>query len=766
MDFESLEDDLPVDTEQDNLFFHIGGDDIGGSGPKVPSDPTDRDAPGGSDRRASVEDELDEDPGCVEDFPGVAQVYREDMEASSQYALLSHSKQNPYHPFTNQMEWKLAKWAKDTQQGRTGLAKLLSVPGVAHCLSLTFHNARALNQVIDHELPCHPPLRKVPICLAGTHETFHLYHCNVMECIHELWRRPLLCVNQMYAPQKHFTDNRDCDQLRNELNTGEWWWKTQLKLPHSMTVIPIIFSSDKTQLSVFSGDHSTYPVYMTIGNIPKPMRCKPSSGAQVLVGYLPTVDLEASDLSIQAAHIAPAHLFYKAMGVIVQSIIDPGKDGVMLTGADGKVRKCFPILACYVADYQEQCLVACTQYGATDPKSHTTKADFGANQTGYPRLTAETLRDLKEAQQIPTHSAATNFLKQVGLIDVPEPFWAPLPHTDIHEVLTPNILHQLYQGLVKHVIRWLEKIIGPTKLDARIQHLPPAHALCHFKDGITHLTHVSGTEHKQMCKQILGCIIGVVPVEVVKATCALLDFVYLAQCKNHSQETFKFLQHALNEFHRYKAVFLKVGARSANNMNLPKLKLLQHYVCSINLFRTTDNYNMEAAECLHIDYAKDTFQATNKKEDYIKQMTLWLERCEKVYSFASHVDWHLNGQTTHTTQRPNTPNTLAVAFNTLAHAYGATSFPHWSFVQPVDINLLRQSINVWWRLKFCNANLWLPSIKQLEDTVHATPTRTTRASQVHHAQFDTILVQHSPGHSTGIKGVCQLFQGSKLGPPF
>ncbi|KAJ7483045.1 hypothetical protein B0H11DRAFT_1689911, partial [Mycena galericulata] len=53
------------------------------------------------------------------------------------------------------------------------------------------------------------------------------------------------------------------------------------------TIIPILLSSDKTQLTVF-GNRSAYPVYMTIGNIPKEIRRKPSRQAYVLLAYLPT----------------------------------------------------------------------------------------------------------------------------------------------------------------------------------------------------------------------------------------------------------------------------------------------------------------------------------------------------------------------------------------------------------------------------------------------------------------------------------------------
>ena len=55
------------------------------------------------------------------------------------------------------------------------------------------------------------------------------------------------------------------------------------------TVIPVIVSSAKTQLTHFHGK-VVYPVYLTIGNVPKNIHHKPSCRAQVLVGYIPTSD--------------------------------------------------------------------------------------------------------------------------------------------------------------------------------------------------------------------------------------------------------------------------------------------------------------------------------------------------------------------------------------------------------------------------------------------------------------------------------------------
>ena len=105
---------------------------------------------------------------------------------------------------------------------------ILSNGQVVTRLGLSYSNARALNQIIDHELPDRPPWRKVPICLQGSEDTFYLYHRDVMECLRALWSKPSLCGDRMYAPQKQFADHHHHEQLRNEMNTGDWWWKTQV----------------------------------------------------------------------------------------------------------------------------------------------------------------------------------------------------------------------------------------------------------------------------------------------------------------------------------------------------------------------------------------------------------------------------------------------------------------------------------------------------------------------------------------------------------
>jgi len=46
------------------------------------------------------------------------------------------------------------------------------------------------------------------------------------------------------------------------------------------------------------------------------------------------------------------------------------------------------------------------------------------------------------------------------------PFWATLPLVDVFISITPDILHQMLQGMMKHLIHWLVGIFGPSTINA------------------------------------------------------------------------------------------------------------------------------------------------------------------------------------------------------------------------------------------------------------------------------------------------------------
>ncbi|KIY61006.1 hypothetical protein CYLTODRAFT_316810, partial [Cylindrobasidium torrendii FP15055 ss-10] len=150
--------------------------------------------------------------------------------------------------------------------------------------------------------------------------------------------------------------------------TAEWWWKIQDLLPEGHTLGALIVSTDKTQLTVFSGSKQAYPVYLTLGNIPSALRRKPSEQACILLGYLP-VEKIPKKCGISKDEVSGRYqrLFHAAMTELFRPLVDAGKNGIKMVSGDGQETILHPILAAYVADYPEQCLVTCSK-SKTCPK--------------------------------------------------------------------------------------------------------------------------------------------------------------------------------------------------------------------------------------------------------------------------------------------------------------------------------------------------------------------------------------------------------------
>jgi hypothetical protein len=92
----------------------------------------------------------------------------------------------------------------------------------------------------------------------------------------------------------------------------------------------------------------------------------------------------------------------------------------------------------------------------------------------------------------------------------------------------------------------------------------------------------------------------------------------------------------------HKAVFVELGIRE--DFNIPKFHAIQHYINTLRALGGADGYNTEFSERLHIDYAKEAYRASNKR-DYIEKMALWLQRQEAINFHSAYITWtHKNAK--------------------------------------------------------------------------------------------------------------------------
>ncbi|VDC05421.1 unnamed protein product, partial [Peniophora sp. CBMAI 1063] len=380
--------------------------------------------------------------------------------------------------------------------------------------------------------------------------------------------------------------------------------------------------------------------------------------------------------------------------------------------------------------------------------------------------------------------------QDAGVKPITNPFWKDWDYADIHQALTPDILHQLYQGMVKHLIVWLKHVYGEKAIDDRFKCLPDNQQLRHFHKGISGLSRVSGTEHQDICRVLLGVIADLPlptnwqgrPVCVVRATRALLDFVYLAQAPEATESTLTELKQALHTFHVNKHIFKTLGPRE--HFKLPKLHSLTHYVPSVRLFGTADNYNTSYSERLHIDYAKSAWRASNRKDEY-PQMTVWLQRREQIRAHQAYIDWRQRapGEDTPRIRLPralklkshitNEPSVRALTCEKAEQRYGAVDFERvlkeylLKLQRPKDSDRLIGRLAKTWPLPFRTfpayhrLKFWHPDalerdgefVPELPDSVIARPQyRDTQRRKVH-GQFSTALVnEYGEGDHIGVDG--------------
>jgi hypothetical protein len=320
------------------------------------------------------------------------------------------------------------------------------------------------------------------------------------------------------------------------------------------------------------------------------------------------------------------------MRTLLQPLVNAGTDGVDMTCTDGFICRIFPILAAFVADHPEQCLVACCKENHC-PKCTVMPDDRRERRDAPLRMATSVKFTLRQRQD---GDDPIEF-EDEGLREVFSPFWANLPHCDIFSCISPDILHQLHKGVFKdHLVKWCTRIIGEAEIDDRFRAMSAHPELRHFTKGISTLSQWTGKEYKELEKVFLGILVSVAPPRVLAAARGLLDFIYYAQYQAHMAETLHRMQESLDLFHANKDVFVDLDVRG--HFNLPKLHSMYHYIASIRSLGSLDGFNSEGPERLHIDYAKKGYRASNRN-DYIPQMAKWLQRREAVDIRTAYLEW-------------------------------------------------------------------------------------------------------------------------------
>ncbi|KAG8731449.1 hypothetical protein FRC11_004123, partial [Ceratobasidium sp. 423] len=467
---------------------------------------------------------------------------------------------------------------------------------------------------------------------------------NIIEIIEDFLSNPAFRFYMRYKPCRLYTSANKEERVYADMATADWWWREMEKLVsqghRNATIIPLIIATDQTTLSIMCGGQKAYPVYVSFGNLDKEWRRKPSKHGMYLLGYLPVDAFEDVPNDDERRRLK-ADLVHRAMEKMLSPLATVSEQGLEMWCPDGRLRRVFPRVAAYTADWPEQNLQCCTSEGGCPICKTPHKGRGDLEDEVELREREETLIALR------TYVLTKNkhHLKLLGLKEV-WPWWGDIPDVNLPACITPDLLHQAYQGLFKtHLVRWMKEIIGVDKLDDWFAAMPRAEGLAHYPNGISAISsnRWTGSVSKQLIAQFLPAVIGPLQADMREMVRALVDFMYRAQAPSLSDSDLNAMDSDLRTFHHHKGLLVGPIYDEAEHFDkISKLHMLRHWTHAIRELGTPDGYNTEGPEHLHIEYAKVPWRASNKVRP-LPQMVTYIQRQEAIRVHRAYLDQYLAG---------------------------------------------------------------------------------------------------------------------------
>jgi hypothetical protein len=482
---------------------------------------------------------------------------------------------NPWQPLSGPDEFLQADWFVRSHTPKGAVRDWFNWGLNIGTDDWKFKSGNRLYSLVGHMAHGLPAWHREVVSTEVDQRTF--WYRDVLETARYLLAQPAYRHHLVYAPVQEF--DKSGSRVYSEMNTADWWWETQMQLPRGSTVVPLIFSSDETHLTQFSGDQKAWPVYMTVGNIHSQLRMRPTSRVQMLVALLPVPpkfqhiravqDEQFRRIARQTLHSVIA----KLLAPLLSFQID-GNHGQVWDCADGYRRVCWPFLASWIADHMEHANLQAVKYNAC-PKCSVPPNALGTPHQPQPLRDAERHHQcLAELDALPVGPSAerrelTNWFEQHHSRPVANVLWG-YPNANPPNLHRPDLLHNLYLGMTKHLMGWLAGFLKHyNRLDrfdqvwSSVSRYP---GLVHPRRAYRQVSQWQGRELRNLVKVIYPCLAAALdgcsgterPIFHRALACvrALVNFTLMCQYLSYDEATLGYLARYLQEFHDTKSVFL------------------------------------------------------------------------------------------------------------------------------------------------------------------------------------------------------------------
>ncbi|KLO05267.1 hypothetical protein SCHPADRAFT_839614 [Schizopora paradoxa] len=534
-------------------------------------------------------------------------------------------KENIYYPFSCEEDLEVAFWLVEQGLSISQIDKFMKLKFIkSHPLSFT-----SAAQLIDRiEMLPKPPswkCREITVKGGKTTKPISFFYRDGLECFLYLFGNPIFNGYMELRPYKHFED---------EFQKGE-------------TLGLVMLASDEAQLTNHYGDKNSHGVYLSCGNIKKELRGIASAKCWVKVAEIPVVTFVEKGLQKFLTNI----LIHQCLDIVTDNLKLRSHDPIYAPDPEGCIRFVRPFLCAHLGDNPEQQCLACVPENSS-AVSIANFHDLGKATACRPRTAEYTLDRISKLRDVlgdnindlPLLKSTASDMYLNGVL---EPYWRDWKFADPSIFITPDALHQWHIFFVDHPMKWARHFLDDKEMDRRISVLQRRIGFRTFPTGFTRFTQHTGRENRDLQRSFIGIIAGHPKItdNIMKAFRGLMDYIYIAQYDSQSTETLRLLRESLKKFHRNKGYIsrtgIRDGTRTKGKFNIRKLETFHQTPRIIREIGSAPQFSTDYTERFHIDFAKDLYKMTNRKE-WEGQMCRILDRFDKIALFSMALDWKLS----------------------------------------------------------------------------------------------------------------------------
>ncbi|KAG2108411.1 uncharacterized protein F5147DRAFT_799705 [Suillus discolor] len=396
--------------------------------------------------------------------------------------------------------------------------------------------------------------------------------------------------------------------------SGDWAWDQADEIAKDPNMlgsmfVPIILGSDKTTISVGTGNNEYYPLMRQSGIFATTCMLIYGHNTFIHSALTPACTATKEHADEPTFRNFRRQLFHSSLSKILSSLKPGMTTPEVARFGDGHYRRVVYGLGPYIADYEEQVLLTCIVRGRC-PKCMAPRANL--DQDSLCRC-----RDYVEA--LIEEGPLGNLWNEAGIVPELVPFTNDFPRADIYQMISPDILHQLIKGAFKdHLVEWVEKYL---------RHVHPKRRAEQILDDIDRriatgrgFKQWTGDDSKALMKVYLPAIEGHVPTDIVRAFRALLEFCYLVRRNIITEDV-------LVEIEDDRKIFKTSG--TIPTFSLPRQHSLKHYIQNIRLFAAPNGLCSSITENKHIKAVKEPWRRSSRFRT-LGQMLLINQRLDKI----------------------------------------------------------------------------------------------------------------------------------------